>query len=67
MDDLKNLPWIAQFLIFLALGIVLIIAFYIISYKETQKDIKKINVQIEAVNVEIDRAELKKDKLGQEN
>lgn len=52
-------------MIFLALGIGLIIAFYMISYKDTQKQIKKINVQIEAVNVEIDRAELKKDKLPQ--
>lgn len=65
MDDLKNLPWIAQFLIFLALGIVLIIAFYMMSYKDAQRKIKGINVKIEAVNVEIDRAELKKDKLPQ--
>ncbi len=63
--DLESLPWYGQFLVFLAIGIIILGIFYYVYYSPKQDDIAQIEKQIDAVEMEIKRAEKKKNKLSQ--
>jgi len=63
--DLESLPWYGQFLVFLAIGIIILGIFYYVHYSPKQDEIGEIEKQIDDVEMEIKRAEKKKSKLSQ--
>jgi len=63
--DLQSLPWYGQLAIFLFIGGLVLGLFYMLYYSDGQRQIEKIDVQIENVEQEIKRAEKKESQLGQ--
>lgn len=58
--DLQNMPWWGQFLvIFLVTGLVFGIGFYYFWYSDSTQDVKKLTREIDGLNTEIRRAQLK--------
>lgn len=65
MDDLQNLPWWGQFLVFLGLGGLALVLFYFLMYQGTQDQIRNLNIRIDKLDKEIRAAEQKERKLPQ--
>ncbi len=61
--ELKNLPWYGQFLIFLAIGAILFGIFYFVQYSPTQDTIAGVQQEIDALDIEIRKAEQNKARL----
>ena len=65
MDSLQNLPWYAQFLVFLLVGGIIFAIFYVAYYSDGQKQIKTLGKQIERLEIDIRKAEKKERQLKQ--
>ncbi len=63
--DLQNLPWYAQFLVFLLIGGILFGIFYMLHYSDGQTQIESLGKQIEDLEIEIRKAEKKERELQQ--
>jgi type IV pilus assembly protein PilO len=63
--DLQSLPWYAQFLVFLLIGGIAFGIFYMLHYSDGQTLIENLDNQIDAVEIEIRKAEKKERQLKQ--
>lgn len=61
--DIQNLPWWGQFLIFLVIGAILFVVFYLMVYSKNVTVIEKLENDISALEREIKIAEQKEDKM----
>ncbi len=61
--DIQNLPWWGQFLVFLIIGAILFVVFYLMVYSKNISVIEKLETDIAALEREIKIAEQKKDKM----
>jgi type IV pilus assembly protein PilO len=63
--DLQNLPWYAQFLVFLLIGGIAFGIFYMLHYSDGQTIIENLDRQIEDLEIQIRKAEKRERQLKQ--